>query len=192
MADQPALVLEDPAVSHGEPVHFSGFPGLWVVGEPVAVWQLGFDNDDAAFARAEELALPLVQTTVPAGEGAMPDMGGRMPSLDQVRGTDWKPKPGEPGAQLAPGEVFPPDPARPEEEVRLTESLLDLNAPDAVLALAAVDDPAELDALAAAEKAGANRKTVNAAISARQKDLASWGTGTEPAAPEGGSLGGNA
>jgi hypothetical protein len=116
-----------------------------------------------------------------------------MPSLDEVRGTDWKPTPGEPGAALAPGEVFPPDPPRPEEEARLTESLLDLNAPDAVLALAAVDDPAELDALAAAEKAGKNRATVKAAIETRQKDLASWGTGIEPAAPAaGGSLGGNA
>jgi hypothetical protein len=110
MADQPALVLEDPAVSHGEPVHFSGSPASGSWGEPVAVSQLGFDNDDAAFARAEELALPLVQTTVAAGEGAMPDMGGRMPSLDEVRGTDWKPKPGEPGARARAGRGVPAGP----------------------------------------------------------------------------------
>jgi hypothetical protein len=77
---RPALVLEEGAVSHGEPVHFANFPGLWIEGQPVAVSELGFDDDDAAFARAEELGLPLDETTVAAGEGAMPDMGGRAPS----------------------------------------------------------------------------------------------------------------
>lgn len=190
MADQPALVYEDDAVTHGEPVHFGGFPGLWVQGRPVAVAELGFETVEDAYKAVEELGLPLNQTTVAVGEGAMPDMGGRAPSLDEVRGTDWKPEPGQPGAELAPGEVFPADPARPVEEARLTESLLDLNAPDAVAAVASVDDPAELDALAAAEKAGANRKTVTAALKARADELATAAAAAPPT--EGGSLGGNA
>lgn len=192
MADQPALVLEDDSISHDEPVHYTGYPGLWIKGQPVAVSELGFDDADAAFARAEELSLPLTRTTVAEGEGAMPDMGGRAPSLDEVRGDkDWKPAPGQPGAALAPGEVFPPDPERPVEEERLSSSLLDLNAPDAVAAVAAVDDPAELDMLLAAEKAGKNRMTVKGALSSRQVELASTATAA-PLEPEGGSLGGNA
>lgn len=193
MPDQPALVLEDDSVSHGEPVHFGGFPGLWIKGQPVAVSELGFESVDDAHKRVDELNLPLAQTTVAQGEGLMPDMGDRMPGLDEVRGVkDWKPERGQPGADLQPGEVFPADPERPAEEERLTSSLLDLNAPDAVAAIASVDDPAELDQLAAAEKAGKNRQTVKAALTARQKEVASWGTGPPPAPAEGGSLGGNA
>lgn len=65
MADVPALVLDDPSVASEEPRHFAGFPGLWAPGAPVLVASLGFESDDAAYARVEELGLPLVETAAP-------------------------------------------------------------------------------------------------------------------------------
>lgn len=59
MADAAALVLDDPSVASSVPRVFAGFPGLWSAGVPVAVADLGFESDAAAFARVDELGLPL-------------------------------------------------------------------------------------------------------------------------------------
>jgi hypothetical protein len=109
VAKVPALVLDDPAHVGAEPVHFSGFPGLWAPGHPVRVSLLGFDTDDEALARAEELGLPLTVTKVEPGKG-------EMPVVEQL----------EVGAQLEPGEAFPPDPVAiveaPADEVEATDA----------------------------------------------------------------------
>ncbi len=165
---QTALVLDDDSVAHGEPVHFGNFPGLWVVGQPVAVSELGFESEDEALARVEELGLPLKTLTVTAGSSPMPARANHLPGLDEVRGSDWKPEPGQPGAELQPGEVFPPDPFRPAELDLAILTMLDGSAADAVSAIEAFDGTAaDLDALYAEEKARKNRSSVLAAIDAR-------------------------
>lgn len=103
-----ALVLDDPSVSTSELRHFSGFPGLWGLDRPIAISELGFESEDAALARVEELNLPLAKTTVDHGEGLMPKQPNHLPSHEEALRTGWTPQPGEPGAVLTGDEVFPP------------------------------------------------------------------------------------
>lgn len=113
MADsntEPALVLDDEAVSGREPVHFGGFPGTFLPGRPVAISALGFNTADEALGLVEELGLPLSETEVETGEGAPPPRVnhalGELEALGMSR--EYVPPPGSPGAQLADGESFPP------------------------------------------------------------------------------------
>lgn len=166
---QPALVLDDDSVSHDEPVHFGGFPGLWAKDRPVLVSELGFETLDDAYQAVDELGLPLARTTVAAGEGLMPVDENRMPGLDEVRGTDWKPSPGQPGAELGPGEVFPPAPEGAAASA--VQPVLAANAAEVIDAVAAVADVTALEAMRASETANKNRSTVLAAIDARVDEL---------------------
>lgn len=168
-----ALVLDESVVAHGEPVHFGGFPGVWAAEHPVAVRELGFDTDEDALDRVRELGLPLTETTVPADGGKPLPVPNHMPGADEVRGTDWKPQPGEPGAQLQPGETFPPSlgPVTVAEVAEELASPLDVNVEPALEVVAAT--PAdELDALELAEQSGRDRTTVLQAIAARREELA--------------------
>jgi hypothetical protein len=87
---QTALVLteeaaEEAGLTGGGPFTFAGvFPGVWHVGQPVAVSELGFDDDDEAVDRAEELGLPLSTTTVAEGEGKADRGDNHAPSERQV------------------------------------------------------------------------------------------------------------
>lgn len=70
-----AFVLDDTVTGVAtEPRHFANFPGLWISGQPVAVTELGFDNDDDALTAVAELGLPLKLTKVPVGKGLMPEV----------------------------------------------------------------------------------------------------------------------
>lgn len=168
MATVPALVFESDAHASSEAVHFANFPGVWYVGQPIAVSELGFDTGDEAQAAVAAAGLPLSSTTVAEGDGLMPQVPGTMPGADEARATGWTPQPGDPGAELAPGEVFPPDPPRPAEEDLLESTILDMNAGDAVAAIEEISDTAELDALTARETAGKNRTTVLKALADRK------------------------
>lgn len=168
---QPALVLDDPSVSHSEPVHFGGFPGLWAVDRPIAVSELGFDSVDDAYARADELGLPLARTTVAFGDGLMPARDNHLPGAHEV-GPDWKPAPGQPGAELGPGETFPPSPMSASEVLDEIAPALEPNADEVIAAVELVDDAATLNAMRASEAAGKARKTVLAALDARLEQVA--------------------
>lgn len=75
---EPALVLsEEKAAEHGYsgsgPFTFGGaFPGIYIVGQPLAISELGFETEDdarEAFDEAFEDAAPLEWTSVEQGEG---------------------------------------------------------------------------------------------------------------------------
>lgn len=66
MVELAALVLDDPSVASSEPRVFAGFPGLWSPGVPVAVADLGFESDEQALARVDELGLPLKRAKLKA------------------------------------------------------------------------------------------------------------------------------
>lgn len=165
----PALVLDQETVAHGEPVHFGVYPGVWAKGTPIAVRDLGFESEEEALDRARELGLPLTETTVAADAGVtLLPRPNAAPSLDEVRNQDWDPEPGEPGAQLAPGEAFPPDPrVALDQRAEQLAAPLDVNV-DEALAVVAGAPLEELDALELAETEGRNRSSVLAAIADRR------------------------
>ena len=141
----PALVLDDTVTgAASEPVHFANFGGLWLEGQAVAVSELGFESDAAAYAAVEEAGLPLVKTKVKSGEGAMP-------AVENHYAAGEEPEPLEPLVPAA--------------------ELVEENADDLIAHVANVGDTDTLDDLAAAEKDGKNRTTVLAAIEARREAL---------------------
>ena len=151
-----ALVLDDTVTGAAEPVHFAGFPGLWVEGRPVAVTELGFESDDVALATVADLGLPLELTSVAPGDGLMPEVPNHVPAgvtpvfvgdeLDHV--------------------VEPAPPADPFADA------VKANADDVIASVEKLNDLPQLGALKAAELAGKNRSTVIAALDARTAQLA--------------------
>lgn len=152
MADksQPALVL-DREVAQSEPVHFAGFPGLWRPDQPIAVSELGLGDADETYRRVDQLGLPLARTTVPAGEGLMPDVP------NHVRA-------GEVPVAIEDGDVETveaPAPLDPFAEA------VSPKADDLIAAIPTLDDADQLAGMLAAEKAGKSRTTVIAALEER-------------------------
>jgi hypothetical protein len=75
-----AFVLPTEAVVGTDAVHFGGFPGIWVPGQPVEVTELGFASLQDARERRDELGLPLKETKVAVGKGAMPERENHAPN----------------------------------------------------------------------------------------------------------------
>lgn len=158
-----ALVLDDTVTGGAEPVHFANFPGLWISGQPVAVSELGFENEDVALDRVDELGLPLTLTKVPVGEGRMPEVA------NHVRA-------GEVPVSIDVAEATVETVAEPEASDPFAE-LVALKADDLVVAVEAADDLDWLATLEAEEKASKSRTSVLAAIAERRAALT-------PAEPE--------
>jgi hypothetical protein len=143
-----ALVLDDSVTSaDGTAIHFANFGGLFVKGQPVAVSLLGFDSDEDAYAAVEAAGLPLVRTTVSAGEGSMPSRENHYAEGE------------EPEAL--------PDAAPELPAAEMVEE----NADELIGYVAKVTDLDTLDGLEQAEKAGKSRTTVLAAIDLRRQAL---------------------
>lgn len=69
-----ALVLSEEkaaeaGLSSSGPFAFGAFPGVYFVGVPVSVSELGFESAEAALAAVEETGAPLEATEVADGEG---------------------------------------------------------------------------------------------------------------------------
>lgn len=90
MATSHALELDTEASGYtrSDGVHFGGFPGVWAPGQPVEISELGFDSEDEALARVDELGLPLRQVNVEPGSAPMPARPNHLFSEDQQRVLD--------------------------------------------------------------------------------------------------------
>lgn len=86
MATETALELDAEAagISGSDYVHFANFPGMWRVGQPVAVRELGLGDPDEVTALVEELGLPLNVVTVDEGSAPMPARANHLLSDDQL------------------------------------------------------------------------------------------------------------
>lgn len=149
-----ALVLDDTVRVALEPVHFAGFPGLWITDCPVAVSELGFENEDVALAAVEELGLPLLLTSVPVGEGLMPEVA------NHVRA-------GEVPVSIDVDEAEVETVEEPAASDPFAEAVA-LSAAELIPSIQAADDLAWLATLEAEEKASKNRTSVLAAIEERR------------------------
>lgn len=152
-----ALVLDDTVKVSLEPVHFAGFPGLWITDRPVAVSELGFDNEDEALATVDELGLPLELTTVAVGEGLMPEVPNHVRAGEVPVSIDVDDAEVETVEEPAASDPF-------AEAVALTAEKL-------IPAIEAATDLDWLVTLEAEEKASKNRSSVVAAIDERRAAL---------------------
>lgn len=81
-------MLPEGAVVGTAAVNFSGFPGIWTPGEPIAAAELvqhgGFADLDELAHRIDAMGLPLEQVNVAAAAGAMPVPANHVPNTVQA------------------------------------------------------------------------------------------------------------
>ena len=83
-SQETAFVLPEDQAPTTEQQVLGQFPGRYVPGQPVALRELPFADEDEATSAVEDAGLPLERTEVPAGEGAMLPDQTRAPNQEEA------------------------------------------------------------------------------------------------------------